>query len=163
MKMPNHQLLLGDCLNRLKELPDNSIDAVVTDPPYGLTQNKKGGTGVKSINLNSPHGRARISTGNGAGGFMGQKWDSGVPTVEIWAECLRVLKPGGNLLSFAGTRTQHRMVANILGAGFELQDIVLWNYGSGFPKSRDPWRLDIAPRVEKSLRDLGVKGEIKWK
>jgi len=127
--MPNHQLLLGNCLDVLRDFPDNSIDSVVTDPPYGLTQNKKGGTGVKSVNLNSPHGRARISTGNGTGGFMGQKWDSGVPTVDIWAECLRVLKPGGNLLSFAGTRTQHRMVANILGAGFELQDIVLWTYG----------------------------------
>jgi len=130
--MPDHQLLFGDCLDVLRDFPDNSVDSVVTDPPYGLS-------------------------------FMGKKWDYNLPDTTAWAECLRVLKPGGNLLSFAGTRTQHRMVANILGAGFELQDIVLWNYGSGFPKSRDPWRLDIAPRVEKSLRDLGVEGEIKWK
>lgn len=96
--MLNHQLLLGNCLDVLRDFPDNSIDAVVTDPPYGLS-------------------------------FMGKKWDYDLPDTATWAECLRVLKPGGNLLSFAGTRTQHRMVANILGAGFELQDIVLWSYG----------------------------------
>lgn len=165
--MPNHQLLLGNCLDVLRDFPDNSIDSVVTDPPYGLTQNKKGGTGVKSVNLNSPHGRARISTGNGTGGFMGQKWDSGVPTVDIWAECLRVLKPGGNLLSFAGTRTQHRMVANILGAGFELQDIVLWTYGCLSEDSevltKDGWFnwRDNPGGREILIYDI-VTGEYRW-
>jgi DNA modification methylase len=98
------ELILGDCLEKLKDLPDNSIDAIVTDPPYGLS-------------------------------FMGKKWDYDVPKVEIWQECLRVLKPGGYLLSFAGTRTQHRMAVNIEDAGFEIRDMIAWIYGSGFPKS----------------------------
>ena len=88
----------------MKQLPDNSIDSIVTDPPYGLS-------------------------------FMGKKWDYDVPSVEIWRECLRVLKPGGYLLSFAGTRTQHRMACNIEDAGFEIRDMIAWVYGSGFPKS----------------------------
>lgn len=67
--------------------------------------------------------------------FMGKKWDIEVPSVEIWAECLRVLKPGGHLLAFAGTRTQHRMACNIEDAGFEIRDMIAWVYGSGFPKS----------------------------
>jgi site-specific DNA-methyltransferase (adenine-specific) len=102
----NVTLHLGDCLAVLKTLPDNSVDAVVTDPPYGLA-------------------------------FMGKKWDYDVPSVEIWAECLRVLKPGGHLLAFAGTRTQHRMAVRIEDAGFEIRDMIAWVYGSGFPKSLD--------------------------
>ncbi len=87
-------------------MPDCSVDAVVTDPPYGLS-------------------------------FMGKKWDYDVPGVEVWAECLRVLKPGGHLLAFAGTRTQHRMAVRIEDAGFEIRDMIAWVYGSGFPKSHD--------------------------
>lgn len=101
----------GDCLDVLKTLPGNSVDSVVTDPPYGLS-------------------------------FMGKKWDNDVPSTEIWAECLRVLKPGGHLLAFAGTRTQHRMAVRIEGAGFEIRDMIAWVYGSGFPKShnlKDEW------------------------
>lgn len=108
----NVQLGLGDCLDVMKQLPDNSIDSIVTDPPYGLK-------------------------------FMGQKWDCDVPSVEIWQECLRVLKPGGHLLVFAGTRTQHRMACNIEDAGFEVRDMIAWVYGSGFPKShnlKDEWQ-----------------------
>jgi len=90
----------------MKELEDNSVDSIVTDPPYGLS-------------------------------FMGKKWDYDVPSVEIWKECLRVLKPGGYLLSFAGTRTQHRMCVNIEDAGFEIRDMIAWVYGSGFPKSHN--------------------------
>jgi site-specific DNA-methyltransferase (adenine-specific) len=97
-------LYCGDCLDIMKTLPDNSVDAVVTDPPYGL-------------------------------GFMGKKWDYDVPGVDIWRECLRVLKPGGYLLSFAGTRTQHRIACGIEDAGFEIRDMIAWVYGSGFPKS----------------------------
>ena len=107
------ELLLGNCLDRLKDLEDNSIDAIVTDPPYGLS-------------------------------FMGKKWDYDVPSVDIWKECLRVLKPGGYLLSFAGTRTQHRMAVNIEDAGFEIRDMIAWVYGSGFPKS-----LNIGKAVDK--------------
>ena len=76
------RLFEGDCLSVLKVLPDDSVDSIVTDPPYGLS-------------------------------FMGKKWDYDVPSVEIWEECLRVLKPGGYLLAFAGTRTQHRMAVRI--------------------------------------------------
>ena len=96
----------GNCLDILRTMPDCSIDAVVTDPPYGLS-------------------------------FMGKKWDYDVPSTEIWAECLRVLKPGGYLLAFAGTRTQHRMAVRIEDAGFEIRDMLAWMYGSGFPKSHN--------------------------
>lgn len=77
--------------------------------------------------------------------FMGKKWDYDVPDVEIWAECLRVLKPGGHLLAFSGTRTQHRMVCRIEDAGFDIRDMIAWVYGSGFPKS-----LDVSKAIDKS-------------
>lgn len=99
-------LILGDCLEKLKELSADSIDSIVTDPPYGLK-------------------------------FMGKKWDYEVPSIDIWKEALRVLKPGGHLLSFGGTRTYHRMVVNIEDAGFEIRDCIQWLYGSGFPKSHN--------------------------
>jgi DNA modification methylase len=99
----------GDCLDVLRTMPGNSVDSIVTDPPYGLS-------------------------------FMGKKWDYDVPATEVWAECLRVLKPGGHLLAFAGTRTQHRMAVRIEDAGFEIRDMIAWVYGSGFPKSHNgPW------------------------
>ena len=104
----------GDCLEVMRGMPDNSVDAVVTDPPYGLS-------------------------------FMGKKWDYDVPSVEVWAECLRVLKPGGHLLAFAGTRTQHRMAVRIEDAGFEIRDMIAWVYGSGFPKS-----LDVSKAIDKA-------------
>jgi DNA modification methylase len=86
------------------------------------------------------------------GGFMGQAWDYDVPSVEIWAECLRVLKPGGHLLAFAGTRTQHRMAVRIEDAGFEIRDMIAWVYGSGFPKS-----LDVSKAIDKAA---GVEREV---
>ncbi|UST71109.1 DNA-methyltransferase [Pseudomonas moraviensis] len=141
--MSEYQIMVGDCLELLRQMPQNSVDSIVTDPPYGLTKNKKGGSGVASINIESPYGRARIGTGNGAGGFMGLAWDSDVPPVEVWAECLRVLKPGGYLLAFAGTRTQHRMACRIEDAGFEIRDMIAWIYGSGFPKSRNIAEQDM--------------------
>jgi len=103
----------GDCLEIMATLDANSIDAIVTDPPYGLA-------------------------------FMGKRWDYDVPSVAIWAECLRVLKPGGHLLAFAGTRTQHRMAVRIEDAGFEIRDMIAWVYGSGFPKS-----LNVAAAIAK--------------
>lgn len=99
-----HEVHHGNCLDILRTMPDACIDAIVTDPPYGLS-------------------------------FMGKRWDYDVPSVEIWQECLRVLKPGGYLLAFAGTRTQHRMAVRIEDAGFEIRDMIAWMYGSGFPKS----------------------------
>ena len=107
-------LHLGDCLEVMRTLPDCSVHAIVTDPPYGLA-------------------------------FMGKRWDYDVPSVEVWAECLRVLKPGGHLLAFAGTRTQHRMACRIEDAGFEIRDMIAWVYGSGFPKS-----LDVSKAIDKA-------------
>ena len=109
-----HELHHGNCLDILRTMPDASVDAVVTDPPYGLS-------------------------------FMGKRWDYDVPSVEIWEECLRVLKPGGYLLAFAGTRTQHRMAVRIEDAGFEIRDMIAWMYGSGFPKS-----LDVSKAIDKA-------------
>ena len=100
------KLILGDSVDKLKELDDNSIDSIVTDPPYGLS-------------------------------FMGNKWDYDVPSQEIFEECLRVLKPGGHLLSFAGSRTYHRMAVRVEDAGFDIRDQIMWVYGSGFPKSHN--------------------------
>lgn len=110
------RILVGSCLDRLKELPDASIDSIVTDPPYEL-------------------------------GFMGKKWDaSGIAySVELWEEALRVLKPGGHLLAFGGSRTYHRMTVAIEDAGFEIRDSLHWTYGSGFPKS-----LDVSKAIDKS-------------
>jgi site-specific DNA-methyltransferase (adenine-specific) len=125
-------LLRGDCLALLPTLAENSIDACVTDPPYHLTTGKNGGSGIASLNENSPAGRARISTG-----FMGKAWDGGDVAfrLEVWREVLRVLKPGGYLLAFGGTRTYHRLACAVEDAGFEIRDCVQWLYGSGFPKS----------------------------
>ena len=113
--MPQFTLSTGNCLDVLKTFEEDSIDAIVTDPPYGIS-------------------------------FMGREWDRGVPSAEIWAECLRVLKPGGHLLAFAGTRTQHRMAVNIEDAGFEVRDMLAWIYGSGFPKSHN-----ISKAIDKKL------------
>lgn len=117
--MDLNTVLHGDCLELLKSMEDDSVDSIVTDPPYGLS-------------------------------FMGKKWDYDVPSEEIWGECLRVLKPGGYLLAFAGTRTQHRMAVRIEDAGFEIRDMIAWVYGSGFPKS-----LDVSKAIDKAF---GVDG-----
>jgi len=138
-------LFHGDCLDVLRELPDESVHAVVTDPPYNLTAGKRGGTGSASVNLDSPYGRSRISTGNGVGGFMGKGWDdydSHPGGFQGWCEewsveCLRILKPGGHLIAFGGSRTWHRLAAGIEDAGFDIRDSIAWLYGSGFPKSLD--------------------------
>jgi DNA modification methylase len=118
-----YEILHGNNLDILPTLADSSIDAIVTDPPYEL-------------------------------GFMGKKWDtSGIAyNVELWRECLRVLKPGGHLLSFGGTRTWHRIAVAIEDAGFEVRDSIAWMYGSGFPKS-----LDISKAIDKAA---GAEREI---
>jgi len=116
-----YNLYNGNCLDVMKTMEDNSVDSIVTDPPYGLS-------------------------------FMNKHWDYDVPKVEIWKEALRVLKPGGHLLAFAGTRTQHRMCVNIEDAGFEIRDMIAWVYGSGFPKS-----LNISKAIDKKF---GAEREI---
>jgi hypothetical protein len=112
------RILIGDVLERLRKLPDESIDSVVTDPPYEL-------------------------------GFMGKAWDSsGIAyDVTMWSETLRVLKPGGHLLAFGGSRTYHRMACAIEDAGFEIRDQIMWLYGSGFPKS-----LDVSKAIDKQRK-----------
>ena len=107
-------LLKGNCIELLAEMPDNSVNSIVTDPPYEL-------------------------------GFMGKSWDnSGIAyNVELWSQALRVLKPGGHLLAFGGSRTYHRLASAVEDAGFEIRDQIMWLYGSGFPKShnlKDEWQ-----------------------
>jgi DNA modification methylase len=116
IELENAVVFHGSNLDVLPTLPDNSVDAIVTDPPYEL-------------------------------GFMGKSWDSsGIAySVELWAECLRVLKPGGHLLAFGGSRTWHRIAVAIEDAGFDVRDSIAWLYGSGFPKS-----LDISKAIDKS-------------
>lgn len=143
----NAVLHLGDCLEVMRTLPDCSVDAIVTDLPYALTQNKKGETGAASVNLDNPYGKARIGTGNGSGGFMGKAWDSELPTIEMWQEALRVAKPGAHMLAFGGTRTFYRLACAIEDAGWEIRDTVMWVYGSGFPKS-----LNVQQAMNKAER-----------
>jgi len=128
-------ILTGDCRDILATMDAESVDAVVTDPPYELTAGKKGGSGERSLNLAHPAGRSRITTG---GGFMGKQWDgTGVAfDPETWRAVYRVMKPGARLLAFGGTRTHHRMVCAIEDAGFVIEDTICWLYGSGFPKHK---------------------------
>ena len=109
-------LLKGNCLELLAEMPDNSVDSIVTDPPYEL-------------------------------GFMGKSWDnSGIAyNVELWSQALRVLKPGGHLLAFGGSRTYHRLASAVEDAGFEIRDQIMYLYGSGFPKS-----LNVGKAIDKA-------------
>jgi len=144
----------GDCREILPTL--DQVDAVVTDPPYGLTANKKGGTGKASLNLNSPAGRSRISTG---GGFMGQLWDSSVPDVEYWEIIKDAMKPGAHLLAFGGTRTFHRLTCAIEDAGFEIRDCLMYVYGTGFPKSLNVSKaIDKAAGAERKIIGLSTIG-----
>lgn len=123
-----YQIFNLDCRDVMSlYLEDNSVDAIVTDPPYGLS-------------------------------FMGKDWDHGVPGIEFWKEMLRVLKPGGHLLSFGGSRTYHRMASAVEDAGFEIRDQIMWVYGSGFPKSLDVSKaLDNASGAEREV--IGVAGK----
>jgi DNA modification methylase len=111
------KIINADCIKAMKEMSDNSVDSIVTDPPYEL-------------------------------GFMGKKWDNtGIAfNIEVWQEALRVLKPGGHLIAFSGSRTYHRMAVAIEDAGFEIRDQIMWIYGSGFPKS-----MTVSKAVESHL------------
>ena len=106
MQGPDYEILRGDMREILSELPEACIDAVVTDPPYGLE-------------------------------FMSKGWDRSVPGPDYWREVFRVLKPGGHLIAFGGTRTAHRLACAIEDSGFEIRDCLMWLYGSGFPKSHN--------------------------
>lgn len=131
----------GDCREVIRTLADGSIDAIVTDPPYALVSLGKrfGKAGAKN---GSKDAYARASAG-----FMGKQWDTGEAAfaAEFWAECLRVLKPGGHVAAFSGTRTYHRLACAIEDAGFEIRDQLAWAYGTGFPKSHD-----VSKAIDKS-------------
>ena len=116
------RIMVGDCAERLRELEPESVDAVVTDPPYGL-------------------------------GFMGKAWDHAVPSADVWREVLRVLKPGGHMVAFFGSRTYHRGAVAIEDAGFEIRDQLMWIYGSGFPKSQN-----VAIAIDKQAGAMEHRG-----
>ncbi len=99
-------IINGDCLEIIKSMEDNSIDFIVTDPPYGLN-------------------------------FMGKSWDKEIPNQDIWKECFRICKPGSMLAAFGGTRTHHHLMIALEKSGWEIRDVIMWLYGSGFPKSHN--------------------------
>lgn len=141
----NVTLYHGDCLTVLRDLPDCSVDSVVTDPPYGLSNTKP--SQVADVLAAWVTGDTEAVPA-AKGGFMGKDWDSFVPPPAVWEECLRVLKPGGHMAVFAGARTQDLMGLSIRLAGFEIRDTLGWIYGSGFPKSHDIGKaIDKRPGV----------------
>lgn len=146
-------LRLGDCRQRMAEMPDNSVDSIVCDPPYHLTSivDRFGKEGAAPSKV--PEGGSGVYA-RASRGFMGQTWDGGDVAfqVETWREVWRVLKPGGHLLAFSGSRTYHRMACAIEDAGFEIRDQIMWVYGSGFPKS-----LDVSKAIDKAA---GAKREV---
>jgi site-specific DNA-methyltransferase (adenine-specific) len=136
VQLVSSQIYFGDCREFMATLPDNSVDAIVTDSPYGLEFMGK--------DWDAPWKQ------NGDSASVGfQEW------CEAWAtEALRVLKPGGHLLAFGGTRTWHRLTCAIEDAGFEIRDSIAWLYGSGFPKSHD-----VSKAIDKAA---GAEREVKW-
>jgi site-specific DNA-methyltransferase (adenine-specific) len=138
-------LLNGDCLEEMKKLEDNSVDSIVTDPPYGLGKEPD----IREVMSNWIEKDFHKEYG---GGFMGKEWDSFVPSPIYWKECLRVLKPGGHILCFAGTRTQDLMSISLRFAGFEIRDTIMFVHAQGFPKS-----LNIGLEIEKKLSDNPIQ------
>lgn len=138
-------LIHADCIQAMREMPENSVDSVVCDPPYDLVGNSRNGSSQPG-DFTTPYGRSGPSKKRS--GFMGKEWDgTGIAfDSNTWAEALRVLKPGGHLLAFGGTRTYHRLACAIEDAGFEIKDTIQWIYGSGFPKSLN---------VQKAFEKLG--------
>ena len=135
-------IIHGDCLEELKKLEDDSVDAVVCDPPYGLSNTKPQQVADVLKAWVTGDTEAAPTT---KGGFMNASWDSFVPPPAVWEECMRVLKPGGHMAVFAGARTQDLMGLSIRLAGFEIRDTLGWIYGSGMPKS-----LDVSKAIDRS-------------
>ena len=119
--MAEFTLYNGDCLQVMRGMEPNTIDTIITDPPYGLS-------------------------------FMGKEWDHGVPGVAFWQAALHVAKPGAMRFAFGGTRTQHRLTVAIEDAGWEIRDVIMWVYGSGFPKSHNISKgIDKAAGAEREV------------
>lgn len=137
-----YQIHTGRCEDVLKTLPANSLDALVTDAPYGLTDN----LGPDTLRTVLAHWLAGVECEHKGGGFMGKDWDSFVPSPAIFGEALRVLKPGAWCAVFAGSRTQDLMTLSLRLAGFEVKDVGMWLYGTGFPKS-----LNVAKAIRAAL------------
>jgi site-specific DNA-methyltransferase (adenine-specific) len=147
-----YELHHGDCLDVLKTLADCSVDAIVTDPPYGLGKEPDP---AKVMAAWVSQGYFEVE----GSGFMGKKWDAFIPQPIIWKEVFRVLKPGGHLLAFAGTRTQDWMAMSLRFAGFEIRDMIAWVYGQGFPKSTDVSKqLDKAAGAEREVVGSKITG-----
>jgi site-specific DNA-methyltransferase (adenine-specific) len=123
----SYTIIQGDNRDTLKTLADNSIDAIVTDPPYGID-------------------------------FLGKSWDANVGALETYAECLRVLKPGGHILAFSAARTYHHLAVTLEQAGFEIRDQIMWIYSSGFPKSQDIGRS--IERSEQKVKNKATKNKL---
>jgi site-specific DNA-methyltransferase (adenine-specific) len=150
-------LINADCFEALRDMPSNSVEAVVTDPPYGLGAC----TPAQAAECLQAWSSGKTWKPKGSG-FMGKAWDAWVPPPELWREVLRVLKPGGHALVFAGSRTQDLMGMSLRLAGFEMRDVIQWLYGSGFPKSHnvrratqdeqwEGWGTALKPAYEPAL------------
>ena len=155
------KLHLGDCLEVMKSMPDNSIDAVISDPPYGLSfMNKEWdsfGSDTRQpgdehyVTPDNPYGRSKARYGYGSK-LQKSMQEFQFAMTPVFEEALRVAKPGAYLLCFGGTRTFHRMACAIEDAGWEIRDCIMWVYGSGFPKS-----MDVAKAIDKAS---GYVGEV---
>jgi len=159
--VPRFTLLKGDCLETLKTLDDNSIDSVLCDPPYHLQSivDRYGDTDSAPPKFGTDGAFQRSSRG-----FMGKTWDGGdiAFRTDVWRECLRVLKPGGHLVAFGGTRTMHRITCAIEDAGFQVRDQLHWIYFSGFPKNHNISKaIDKAAGAERKVVGIASGGGFK--
>ena len=149
------KVINGDNIDVLKQYPDNYFDSIVTDPPYGLGKEPNAADLMKDW---IEHGYHEI----GGSGFMGKEWDAFVPQPIFWKEVFRVLKHGGHVLSFFGTRTYDWGVMSMRFAGFEVRDCIQWLYGSGFPKSHNISKaLDKLEGAEREVIGKGKSGDPK--
>ena len=149
--MKNIHLLLGDCMTRMAEMEQHSVNAVVCDPPYNLTVVSS--KDLTTISQDKPQGRTA--------GFMGKTWDGeGLPfKVELWEAVFRILVPGGVVKAFGGTRTFHRMALAMTTVGFLDVHLEAWGYGSGFPKSHNISKaIDKAAGAERGTKKVPFTG-----
>ena len=144
------EVIHADCLDHMRTMPDACVDSIVTDPPYGLSREPDAAEVLR-------HWLAGDDYKHRGAGFMGKAWDSFVPGPAVWREAMRVLKPGGHLLAFFGTRTYDLGVMAVRLAGFEIRDEIAWMYGQGFPKS-----LDVSKAVLRILRPRATSPKL-WR